>query len=541
MAMRKTSSAHVLSALTTRDEWLGGNGLRVKTASEVLSQYDPQKWLLSHATIMASVDVELAKADDPKSDYYILPEHSQFVNNNGDCWERELLAKTYRTFIGANNYVEHVQIPEMSKGKIVDAALREVDLGVGPDGNKLSTLYVDLLVATSWKFPDICQKVLSGEYNAMSMGCLIAYSRCSRCGNVAADEAHQCEHVRFYRRNTFYDEFGRQRITAEICGHKDDPSSVTFIDASWVRRPAFPGAVVRNVVAPPASVLQITSPSGSADPLMKAVKDRLTINTTHHDTDRFAKAASLKVAEDPAPTEEAPTSDGAARFEDPAEKPVEDAGFPEMPEGDGSAMGDPSADPAAPEAPETPKTSPEEANATPFEDIRKSIEDSVLTQTKQILLDKVMKAVSKPTDDQMIGDGINRYTDVTRQGESLVKEASSPSNAKYLRDRYSIDISEIQSVKLASSLLAFAVSPELGHLRKFGFTRKEAVEVLHFVDARRNGNVPLSNELVNYVTKKAGKAGKDYTVGFTCSAVRRPSDREKLALQLWPKLLEGFN
>jgi hypothetical protein len=487
---------------------------------------------------MASVDVELAKAGDPKSDYYIRPEHSQFVNNNGDCWERELLAKTYRTFIGANNYVEHVQIPEMSKGKIVDAALREVDLGVGPSGEKLSTYYVDLLVATSWKFPDICQKVLSGEYNAMSMGCLIAYSRCSRCGNVAADEAHQCEHIRFYRRNTFYDELGRQRITAEICGHKDDPSSVTFIDASWVRRPAFPGAVVRNVVAPPAAVLQITSPLGGSDPLMKMVKDHLVINTTHHDVDRFAKAASLKVAEDPAAPPNTPEDDGAARFADPAEKPPEDAGFPEMPEGDGAAMGEMPVDPATPEVP---KTTPEEANATPFGDIRKSIEDSVLTQTKQILLDKVLKAMNKPTDDQAIGEGINRYTAVTRQGESLVKEASSPSNAKYLRDRYSIDISDIQNVKLASSLLAFAVSPELGHLKKFGFTRKEAVEVLRFVDARRNENVPLSDDLVDYVIKNAGKPGKDYTIGFTCSAVRRPSAREKVALQLWPKLLEGFN
>ena len=127
MAFKKTANADCITSKVDRKAWLMETskrvGGRVKTASEVLSQYDPSRWLLSHVSIMASVDIQLANPKDPKSDYYIKPEHGIFVNNNGDCWERELLAKTYKTFLGANNYVEHIQQPEFSRGKVVDVAL----------------------------------------------------------------------------------------------------------------------------------------------------------------------------------------------------------------------------------------------------------------------------------------------------------------------------------------------------------------------------------------------------------------------------------
>lgn len=545
MAMRKSSSLHVESPFMTKASWLdltlkAPSGGRIKTASETLSQYDPAKWLLSHATIMASVDIELADPKDPKSDYFIKPEFSQFVNNNGDCWERELLVKTYRTFIGANNYMEHVQVPELSKGKVIDAALREVVIGNDIKGNPITTLYVDLLIATSWDHPDVCQKILSGEYNAMSMGCLIAYSRCSRCGHTAADEANHCEHVRHFRKNTFYDQFGRPRIIAEICGHKDDPKSVSFIDASWVRKPAFVGAVVRNVVAPPPDVVLKSMERMKNDPLMIDVKARSIIDTDHHSVDRFAKAASLKIAEG---------EDGAARFEDPSAKPTDEA-FPEMPEGGGDdpAQANPTGDapdtegvdPAAPEDP-TPTTPPDVANATPFKDIEKSIEDSVITSVKQILLDKVQQAVKKEDVGEEIGDGINRYTDITRSGEALVKEASSPVTVKYLKDRYSVDISKVQDVKLAASLMAFAVTPKIASLKKFGFTRKEAAEVLRFVDSRKCG-CPVPDDVYNYIcnTESNGVSPQDYALGFIYKAVRPLTERDRSVLSIWPRVLEGL-
>ena len=253
MAFVKSSSASVVNPNVTGKAWIGRTAdPRKKVASEVLSAFDSSKWLLSHVSIMASVDVENDVPSDPKKNWRIIPEHSIFVNNNGDAWERKLLARTYGTFLGANNYVEHLQQVALAKGKVIDVALREVPLGKRMDGTPITTLYVDILIATSWEHEDLCRKILSGEFNAVSMGCSCKYTICTRCGKIAHDETELCEHVKYYRRQNYYDNDGTQRVIAELCGSADDPSSVVFVDASWVRNPAFPGAVLRSIINPPA-------------------------------------------------------------------------------------------------------------------------------------------------------------------------------------------------------------------------------------------------------------------------------------------------
>jgi hypothetical protein len=147
---------------------------RVKIARSVIAKYDPSKWLLSHVTIIASVDTEFADPSDKKSNYLIKPEHSVFVNNNGDSWERELLKATYKTFLGADSFVEHVQIPELSKGKVIDVALREVPIGKDLEGKDLTTLYVDILIANNREHVDLIDKIKTGQYNSVSMGCFLA-------------------------------------------------------------------------------------------------------------------------------------------------------------------------------------------------------------------------------------------------------------------------------------------------------------------------------------------------------------------------------
>jgi hypothetical protein len=260
MAFMKTADAIVKNPSIHLREW---EEVRQEATSEVfgsrqasvnLSEFSPAKYLLTHCTIIASVDVdEVSNVKTGSSvtegnrtikrlwnDYYITPETSKFINQNGDSWDRQTLLNTYRTFIGAENYVEHVQIPELSKGKIIDAVAR--DLG--------DTVYIDILVATDRKHSSLIQDIESGKMNAMSMGCSIQYSRCSKCGNVAADDTELCEHVRYEKGNTFVDESGKKRIVAELCGHSTDPDSVTFIEASWVANPAFKGAVMRTVLNP---------------------------------------------------------------------------------------------------------------------------------------------------------------------------------------------------------------------------------------------------------------------------------------------------
>lgn len=225
-------------------------------ASGILGEaFTTDRFLLTHATIVASVDVDsvpnvkLGTVQDGSrrinrkfADYYIKPECSQFVNNNGDSWSRDVLMKSYRTFIGAHNFLEHVQIEEQSKGRIIDAVARDI----GP------SVYVDILIATDRKHAQLVQDIESGKLATLSMGCTCEFTQCSQCGNVAVDETDMCEHVKYGKLNTFFDEQGQKRVTAELCGHAThgETGGVRFIEASWVAVPAFQGAVMRNILDP---------------------------------------------------------------------------------------------------------------------------------------------------------------------------------------------------------------------------------------------------------------------------------------------------
>src|SRR5688572_32231158 len=131
-----------------------GSAFSTRASSKIsLAQFSPKEYMLSHATIVASVDTENGPGplgrhlesgftvDRPYADYYITPKTARFVNNNQDAWGRRLLLATFRTFIGGENYLEHLQIPEMSKGKIIDAAARDIG----------DSVYIDILVATHRK------------------------------------------------------------------------------------------------------------------------------------------------------------------------------------------------------------------------------------------------------------------------------------------------------------------------------------------------------------------------------------------------------
>jgi hypothetical protein len=222
-----------------------------RIAKTVLRKCNPKQFLLSHATIVASVDVykpRRAKTGKQMNrgveinvqwpDYRIKPECLDIVNNNGDAWERSLLLSTYRTFIGAHNYLEHIQLPELSKGFIVDAIAR--DLG--------KTCYIDILVATDRKHTQLVNDILTGKIGAMSMGCISLFTTCTKCGNVAADDSQLCPCVQYDgKRSAFQDpDDGFDTIVAEIIGHVSVPNSNQFIEASWVRQPAFAGAQRRS-------------------------------------------------------------------------------------------------------------------------------------------------------------------------------------------------------------------------------------------------------------------------------------------------------
>lgn len=231
-------------------------GLAQKAMDILGEACTPDRYLLTHSTIVCSVDAlnvtntkigsvveDGQKVNRKYPNWRVSSETDKFINNNLDCWSREVIKKSYKTFIGAQNFLEHIQVEELSKGRIIDAVLRDIG----------ESLYVDILVATDRKHTDLVKQILAGEMNAMSMGCSVEATICTKCGNVAADETEFCSHVKYEKGNTFFDENGNKHRVAELCGHEDmgETGGVTFIEASWVATPAFKGAVTRNILEAP--------------------------------------------------------------------------------------------------------------------------------------------------------------------------------------------------------------------------------------------------------------------------------------------------
>lgn len=139
--------------------------------------YIVNRQAVHNCTIVASVDVDEvpnvklgrvkhgSKTINRKfTDYYIKPLSTKFVNNNGDSWSREVLLASYPTFIGGHNFLEHVQIEEQSKGRIIDAVARDIG----------DSVYIDILVATDRKHTQLVWDIESGKLGTLSMGCFIA-------------------------------------------------------------------------------------------------------------------------------------------------------------------------------------------------------------------------------------------------------------------------------------------------------------------------------------------------------------------------------
>lgn len=257
----------------------------VGRASQMLGKpFTPENFLLTHATIVASVDVEAPsgvklghqmeegfRVNRRYRDYRIRQSSDKFINNNLDAWSRPVLLKAFETFVGGHNFVEHVQIEEQSKGRIIDAVARDIG----------DSVYIDILVATDRKHKELVAAIESGKMATMSMGCTVDGTICTKCGHWAADETEMCSHIKYAKGTTFFDELGRQHRVAELCGHESiaPTGGVRFIEASWVETPAFTGAVLRNVVEPSraqiermAQVLNTVPPQWDASQMQRSAR-----------------------------------------------------------------------------------------------------------------------------------------------------------------------------------------------------------------------------------------------------------------------------
>lgn len=526
MAMLRYGHAAVVEASVSPDAWTksvccghkscscgtGGN-CRTKVAKVVLAKYSPDKFLLSHCTIVASLMTE----DSPTSksdhkDFLIHPAFSSLVNNNGDAWTNKMLAGSYKTFVGANNYLEHVQIPELSKGKVIDAVLREVPVGKDKDGKDLVSYYVDILVATERRHQDLCRKIEAGITSSLSMGCKIAFSICSKCGNKAVDEAQACQHVRYEKGNTFVDESGVQRKVAELCGHYTEPDSVTFIDASWVANPAFTGAVARNIVVPSAEIKAKLQAAGG----VKAYEMK--------DGD-FLKVA----AEDPAP---GPTSE-----EPPAEEtPPEEGTTPPAEDTPTDAQDD---------APVEEQQAEEPVPGLPPESPMKTFKDTLKKKLLNQLSDEILSEIDGEDDDYNTSARPLETLD-----ESLIQPTASTELKQTWRTKKAWD--EFLVVKaghmprkafnrLRFGSLMLLTSNDLTCLKDYGYSRRDFLAVMSFID--RCFKTPIGEDVKKSLLKIGSTKGRTpYEVlkDLVWWTGRRLGATEAKKALIWARLMDNY-
>jgi len=539
MAMLKFGHAAVATPVVCPGKWVDKKVApnRVKVAKEVIAKYDPSQWLLSHASIMASVDVDLADPKDKKSDYLIKPEYSIFVNNNGDSWERELLRAASKSFLGADNYIEHCQISELSKGKVIDVALREVPFIKDQDGKDLTTLYVDILIATNRKHKDIVDKISGGEYCALSMGCQIQFSICTQCGRKIEDETQACKHIRYFKHNTYYDKNGIKRIVAELCGHKSDPDSCKFIDASWVRKPAFEGAVLRNILN-----MGDTASQDVGDKIQKAVA----FPSFEYAPGMYLKAASaaaksvvneIEAQEEKAP---APPKDDIGFPEAPAEsKKAPEIDMP-PPEETAPKEEAPAEEPPPEEAPAAPpslggKMGEPGAAPAPEPQIEEPKEDATVNEVKDMVKKQILNQIRRELlKDQAKEPGQERPTEMENaSNSSLVKQAGF--------QKVLLASKKSGNDRLHNGLMILSNLNNWKQFKKYGYKRDDVLGLLYFVDKNASSQ-PVGMDAVKALSKV--RLGSEGLVPFFTEIIvetgRRPRKVEAKKIAAWAKILSNF-
>lgn len=117
---------------------------------------------------------------------------SSRTNDNFDTFPAEEIAAAWRTFIGKPVFVNHHnENHKRARGVIIDAALHE---DVMPDGTPDTWVEV-LQEVDALRFPLLAQAIINGDIERTSMGCDVAHSECSVCGNVATTPSTYCPHI----------------------------------------------------------------------------------------------------------------------------------------------------------------------------------------------------------------------------------------------------------------------------------------------------------------------------------------------------------
>jgi hypothetical protein len=170
---------------------------------------------------------------------------SSRCNDNWDEFPAEEITKAHQTFLGKPVFVNHHNANHRrARGVIIRVALHE---DTNRDGTP-DTWVEGLMEVDAVRFPKLAQAILAGRIDRTSMGVDVDFSKCSACGNIAADVADYCQHIPAQkgRRHVRYEASGERRpeFIRETC------YGLRFFENSLlVEEPADPTAVFTGVDA----------------------------------------------------------------------------------------------------------------------------------------------------------------------------------------------------------------------------------------------------------------------------------------------------
>jgi hypothetical protein len=379
---------------------------------------------------------------------------------------------------------------------------------------------------------------------------MIKYSQCSQCGRIAEDDTQACKHVRFFKNNYFYDPNGEKRIIAELCGRSEDPDSCKFMDASWVRKPAFEGAVLRNILDVGSdsqdvseklkNVINIPSFIPQEGMLLKAASEAASNLVTKIAQEGDAPAPPAEgggedsppapapdTTDFPAPsgdtpplTTDTPPAEGDAPATDTPEEPSADVSSPDAAPGGIAAPG---ADLAAPPAQE-----PVE-DAT-VKEVRTMIEKQVLNKLRKELLNEGAPAEERPHE---LENEVN---------ESLFHDASDLTREATFRKVLSSAKRYSNKEKFINGLHILSNIKDWDQMKKYGYTRDDVLGLLYHID-RTASKTPVGSDVVKALSKIKLASGnlKGFFTEIIVETGRQPNTKEAKKLAGWGKILSYFD
>jgi hypothetical protein len=316
--------------------------------------------------------------------------------------------------------------------------------------------------------------------------------------------------------------------------------SVAFIEASWVKQPAFTGAVLRDFVTPSEEIMAKLEAAEKKPAYQKKPGD-------------YLKAAAFAdiIAADP-PKDEAAPSDAEDAPEPPPEDPAADPAA-EAPAEDPAA--DPGADPAA-EAPLMPEEEPESDLKVWKKDLKKQVMKQI---SDEVMRDLSEENAQSPSDLGTYDETLIKPASAsvhTKPYEKFLKETSLTKPAdlvlnkvwgaqkswdRYIQQKTANLLDKKSYDKLRYGVHIAMTNSDLTALKDYGYNKRDFLAVLSFLDGCLKRPLPVG--IKKTIASLGGTHGKGPVelCRIIVTELGRKITREEARRTLsWLKLLDHY-